>query len=91
LRRVHYAHAPWSAHRPVIHNIAKLINIIRSETRVRIQISEVTVKKIARIEQLVHGTRTTIPVDIEEHSSFNKREWTVLRYLDFVSQTRRNS
>src|SRR2546430_5963802 len=88
---VRYSQVPGPASRSVIHNIAKLINIFRSKTRVRIQISEVTVKKIARVEQLVRGTRTTIPVYIEEHSSFIEREGTVLRYLDFVSLTRRNS
>ena len=91
MRRVHYSQIPGSARRPVIHNIAKLVNIFRSKTRVRIQISEVTVKKIACVQQFVHGARTTIPVYIEKYSSFIERKGAVLRYLDSVSLTRRNS
>src|SRR2546430_12460827 len=42
---VRYSQVPGPASRSVIHNIAKLVNTFRSKTRVRIQISEVTVKR----------------------------------------------
>jgi len=71
--------------------MAKLIDIFRSKAGVWIQISEVTVKEIPGVEQLVHGKLAIISVYIEEHGSFIKWEWTVLSYLDSVSLMRRNS
>ena len=71
--------------------MAKLIDIFRSKAGVWIQISEITVKEIPSVEQLVHGKLAIISVYIEEHSSFIKWEWTVLSYLDCVSLMRRNS